>query len=135
MRITSALAGAGFVLLAAGTGLFTLLIAGFTCDETCEGERPGPGDHWPDYSDAWQWELVAGLGLAALVVTLAWVVAAIMGRTGLARVLALTYGAASVALAVLLDQAGDSFALIAAPGAVACALLSSAAQERARLSA
>ena len=119
-RVTSVVAGAAFLALAAPTALVTLYIGAVTCDESCSDE---PGVRWPEDSGAWQWDLVVGLGAAGFLLALACVVARAARMRRTAQFLALAYGATAIAAAALLDQAGDSFALIGAAPALACAVV------------
>jgi hypothetical protein len=57
--VVSALAGVAFVLLTLWSALFTLFIAAFTCDESCEGAEPPPGADWAQYSESAQWSVIA----------------------------------------------------------------------------
>jgi drug/metabolite transporter (DMT)-like permease len=119
-RITSVVAGAAFLVLAAITALVTLYIGAITCDESCSDE---PGVRWPEDSGAWQWDLVVGLAAAGFLLALACVAARAASKRRTAQILALAYAATAIVAAALLDQAGDSFALIGAAPAVACAIV------------
>ena len=119
-RISSVLAGAAFLVLATLTALATFYVGAFTCDESCSDE---PGVRWPEDSGAWQWELVVGLAAAGFLLALACIVARAASKRRTAQLLALAYAATAIVAAALLDQAGDSFALIGAAPALACAIV------------
>jgi hypothetical protein len=105
--LVSALAGAMFVLLSAWAGLGALLTAAITCDDTCAGAQTPPGADWTQYSEAVQWTALSVLAAANLAIALAATTLALFGHRRWAGALALLFGAASVLLVSLLNDAGE----------------------------
>jgi hypothetical protein len=73
---SSPLAAAGRILVglavtaaAAFHSLLWLVVAGFQCDESCEGGS------WQGTPGAWQWSAMGALGFASFLLTLAFAIA------------------------------------------------------------
>jgi hypothetical protein len=84
LRIAGRILG-GLVVAALGAvqGLFWLLIAGFTCDESCS-DAPAT---WHEDADAWQWAALGWLGAACFALCVAFAVAFAVRRPGAAKAL------------------------------------------------
>jgi hypothetical protein len=106
--VVSALAGVGFVLLSCWAGFGSLFVAGMSCDDTCSGERPPLGADWTEYSDAVQWTELGWLAGANVLLALIAAGLVLAGRRRVALLPLLVYGAGSVPLVGLLDEAVDS---------------------------
>ncbi len=99
---------AAFAVVALGLGLFALVFAGLSCDETCEMSPARTADaHWWARPDAMEWKVITGLGVAIAVLGLATAILLVMRRRFGACAFIATVGA-SVALLILAAQAPQS---------------------------
>ena len=101
----SAVAGVVFVVLSCWAGGGALLVAGMTCDDTCAGDRPPPGSDWTEYSEAAQWSELGWLAGANILLALVSAGLVLAGRRRMALLAVLIYGAVSVRLVGLFDEA------------------------------
>jgi hypothetical protein len=98
-------AGLVFVVLSCWVGAGALLVAGMTCDDTCAGDRPPPGGDWTEYSEAAPWSELGWLAGANILLTLVSAGLVLVGRRRMALLGVLIYGAVSVRLVGLFDEA------------------------------
>jgi hypothetical protein len=104
----SAVAGVVFVVLSCWAGAEVLFVAGMTCDDTCAGDRPPPGSDWTQYGEAAQWSELGWLAGANILLTLVSAGLVLAGRRRMALLGVLIYGAVSVRLVGLFDEAVNS---------------------------
>jgi hypothetical protein len=97
--------GLAYAAASAVTSLYALVVGLFGCYESCTGT----GD-WTTRNDAWQWDLIAILGLAAGVAVLVTLLTAIGGRWARVPKVALAAHALVllVAAAFLLQEVGTN---------------------------
>ena len=97
-------ASVAFGLLAAGTWMLALFMAGMRCDDVCEtGGRPAPGDAagWRQYADSSQWTEIGVLAWVTLALAAAAIVLLYAGRHREALLAVVLHGALSLRLGAL----------------------------------
>jgi len=77
------LGGLAVVALGAVQGLFWLLVAGFTCDESCS-DAPTT---WHEDADAWQWSALGWLGAGCFALCVAFAISLATRRPRLSAAL------------------------------------------------
>jgi hypothetical protein len=87
------LAGLAISAVAAAHAGLWLLIAGFQCDESCEG------DSWHSTPGAWQWTAMGALGFASFLLALAFAIALAVRSSPRWLTIGLAAAAAATAIA------------------------------------
>jgi hypothetical protein len=100
------IAAVAFILLSLAVWVYAVLTAGFSCEPCDIDAQAPPGLEWTQNAEASEWALIAYLGSSVMALALVGVATLHFRRHRAALLFLGAYVAASVQLALMLDDAG-----------------------------